>query len=623
MAPAAGPRRHGGGGGAARGRGRAGRWGLLLLLLATAAAAPRAAAGEGRAVPDGDAAVWPAPLETPDGVPKLGLNVPYNEKYLDALRGPHRAADPSAVDRLLQSQQLWRRAMAPPQGGGGGAAASAGAADAAAGRPRPPQFSLMDCTPMFVHTKSWIDVLRSVTLRMYTCYSLCLDYPECTSTTPLARVAPVNADGGPAPPRLGAVVQCGLRVFRGDGGEFVAGDTILDVSGAGSGPVCTNTPPRARNYDGDGLAIVSERTPPAGGAGAGANVSLLARPGTQLADGLLVNVNDLWSNLEVKPLRLLNALPGSDYWTRLLVPLKGGLDLRESTRQLAGAVGGARTAPEEVKALWLLSGKVQGRGGEEGRGRWGGPGPPPRQCPLPPQWQTSAPPPAPHNAAKPQCPPPPPWKQVNGDMSARFFHTLDAACPRWLSYPFFGAPAAAGMSVYSAYANSTGPCPTTLASLEKVGAFLAGIPTASTPAGACAAGGTAVSHPEFNVTTACGAAERVRAGVSAPVAMQATLAAVAEKVGDGRRGLGRRVGSMGTAGRRWLWRPPFVAAGGARGAPCPAADISALPPRHAGDDPRLRPRARVCPRHLPGHIHRRALPAGVRDARGRGAVGAV
>jgi hypothetical protein len=133
--------------------------------------------------------------------------------------------------------------MAPPdgaaaRGGGGGGGdtdpptggAGKGSAAAAA---KPQQFSLMDCTPMYVHTKSWIDVLRFVTLRMYVCHALCLDYPACTSTAPLASVRPLTADGAGAPARLGVIARCGLRVFRGDGGEFISPDTILDGAGPG------------------------------------------------------------------------------------------------------------------------------------------------------------------------------------------------------------------------------------------------------------------------------------------------------------------------------------------------------------------------------------------------------
>jgi hypothetical protein len=324
----------------------------VVAALSALAAGALAAAPGAKFLADGDGALWPAPGGAPDGSAKLGLNVPYSEQYLEQLRGPHRGADPAVVDKLLRAQQLWRRAATPPPPPG--AAAGEGAEGGGTTK-----YSLLDATPMFVHTKSWVDVLRRISLKMYVSHAVCLDYPACTTTAPLAHVetpgptAPL--DDTPAGARLAMIVQCGLRVFRGDAGEWVQGGQVLELIASTAGAACSNAAPRARNFEGGALRyFVTD-------AGGGShNVSVWAAASeAQLRDGLLVSNNDLWATMRVQPLRLLNANPGTDYWTRVLVPLKGGLNLRMAAGQVAAALDAAATEQQDVKALWIVTPRVR------------------------------------------------------------------------------------------------------------------------------------------------------------------------------------------------------------------------------------------------------------------------
>jgi len=313
---------------------------LLLSVLCAVDSALAAAAGS-KFISNGDKKIWPAPSEPPDGVAKLGLNVPFSPEYHEQLRALNRNADPSVVDKLLRSQLLWRRATSKPN-------------DEAVRQ----RYSLIDCTPMYIHQRSWIDVLRKVTLKMYVCHQICLDYPACTTTTPLAQVETPGptapGDSTPAGRRLAMLVQCGTRVFRADVGENVQTNQIMELVTSTAGAVCSNTAARARNYEGGTLQYFAVD------AGAGTkNISVWAATSeAQLKDGLLINMNDLWSTADVKPLRLLNADPNTDFWTRILAPLKGALDLRASVNQVAAALDAAGTEQQDLKALWLVTPNV-------------------------------------------------------------------------------------------------------------------------------------------------------------------------------------------------------------------------------------------------------------------------
>lgn len=414
----------------------------------------------GPPVQNGDDSVYPSLMdkEREGSTPKLGLNVPYSEQYFEQIRKLHNGGDASAVNKLLKSQQLWRRAVVTPRGGGDSGNVP---------------YALTDCTPTYILSRSWLDLLRTTVVKKYVCHSLCLNYPSCTSTTPLAYVQPApQPAGSPADSqpqrRLGLLLQCGLRVFRAKGSNGLQKDQILDLQynvtgAANSQPVCTNTLSRARNFEGGSLQYHATRNG-ASSSGKTTSLTLVSQPGAEVQEGLTVNLNDLWSNLEVQPLRLVGAEPGSQAVTRVLVPVKTDLDSYWTVGELAEALHKGTTEQHAISALWILS------------------------------------------------------PSVDGYMFAAFRHGLDPSCGRWLHFPWYSPSA----DTYSLYADVNGPCSSVFSNLEEIGRNLSATPVALDRAGNCSSGAVTL----YQTTAACSAPDRLGAGTGAPLALMADMEAV-------------------------------------------------------------------------------------------------
>jgi hypothetical protein len=151
-------------------------------------------------------------------------------------------------------------------------------------------------------------------------------------------------------------------------------------------------------------------------------------------------------------------------------------------------------------------------------------------------------------------------------MSARFSHALDATCPRWLSFPFVGVGAAAGgpAAAYAAYANASGACPAVFESMDKVGAYLAGIPVSDKPTGPCAV-------PNFP-----GARRAAGGGGGGAGRGRGRAAGRAAGAPLPRKDLRRTRRPACNALRRWPYRPPWARACCRR--PVPTRPPSLPPP---------------------------------------------
>ena len=182
--------------------------------------------------------------------------------------------------KLVRSQQLWRRRDVSKK----------------KGKKEIPQYSLLDCNPLFAAQRKISSWFRMVTFKVALCAHVCQDYPKCTMTTPL-----MNSTNG----SLATLVYCNYTVKVDDSETF----QLLAATGRNNSytTICRNavdsiTPKDNVTVKGEPVEISKGSTI------ALTRYTTKARPACAA-----VNIfgSDLWSNWHIQPtsVSILGDLP--------------------------------------------------------------------------------------------------------------------------------------------------------------------------------------------------------------------------------------------------------------------------------------------------------------------------
>jgi hypothetical protein len=133
-------------------------------------------------------------------------------KYIERVAGRYSATnvDTSAIFDMLSAQQVFRRGV---QGDSG----------------LNLKGSAYDCQPTYTVEKRVTSWFQTTTIQMGICFTLCMDYPTCTTTVPLVLQQPLPEKAGSQKPELGMLLRCGLKAM-----DKENGDKVVEVMGRNS-----------------------------------------------------------------------------------------------------------------------------------------------------------------------------------------------------------------------------------------------------------------------------------------------------------------------------------------------------------------------------------------------------
>lgn len=261
-------------------------------------------------------------------------------KYMERVAGRYTSThvDTSALYDMLSAQQEYRRGVT-----GGSGLDSKGSA--------------YDCQPTYTVKKRVTDWFQTTTIEMGLCFTLCLDYPTCTTTAPLVLQPGFTGE-------LGLLLRCGLKaISEGDDGKI----SLVEVMGRSS-KVCRNVVDTSADKPGVRREEVSFTSNSPGGL----TIQAFARKAdATYTDQLILMGHDLWSHWEVQ---LLQFIPQDDkskrdgITQRLVLPAVDGVvskyldnkNLSEVLKEASswGATGQGGQPPLVVDGLWLVTGRL-------------------------------------------------------------------------------------------------------------------------------------------------------------------------------------------------------------------------------------------------------------------------
>ena len=127
-------------------------------------------------------------------------------KYMERVAGRYTSTevDTSALYDMLSAQQVYRRGVTGESESGDS------------------KGSAYDCRPTYTVKKRVTSWFQTSTIEMGLCFTMCLDYPTCTTTAPLV----LQPSGS-----LGLLLRCGLKaISEGDDGKI----SLVEVMGRSS-----------------------------------------------------------------------------------------------------------------------------------------------------------------------------------------------------------------------------------------------------------------------------------------------------------------------------------------------------------------------------------------------------
>jgi hypothetical protein len=240
-------------------------WAAAFALLLLAAACPAAAE---------ETATMKGLLNRP-ALFKLSMQNLFKSQYLELIIARYAMMLENKLDilEMLRAQQRWRRR-----------ATKDGAEELG---------DLLDCRPTFNVSRTKSGWLRTRTISAGLCFTVCADFPFCTSTAPLV----IDSEGAPAPPTpsdLSVLLWCGVQAKSGDTKELVE----LRTPGAGDNgtAVCRNTVDRSRDLP--GVTVSTVTVPPAANTARfnELKVEAFGRTAAPHEDQLTLYTHDLWSH---------------------------------------------------------------------------------------------------------------------------------------------------------------------------------------------------------------------------------------------------------------------------------------------------------------------------------------
>ena len=131
-----------------------------------------------------------AVLNKQDELVQKPLSNLMGSKYMERVAGRYTNpnVDTSAIYDMLSAQQVYRRGIHGESG-------------------LSLKGSAYDCSPTYTVEKQVTDWFQTTTIRMGLCFTLCFDYPTCTTTAPLV-LQPTGSTG-----ELGLLLRCGLKAI--------------------------------------------------------------------------------------------------------------------------------------------------------------------------------------------------------------------------------------------------------------------------------------------------------------------------------------------------------------------------------------------------------------------------